>query len=227
MDTGENQLIVSSNEPLPCSDQWPQGLRKLLTAAEDDGVSRLIAINPTLKRQAEEMLPALERAKVPAEDREMMRILIRHAPTYAITVRSDGEWAEMFGVYLDALSGFSVHALEDAFLRWNRGEDMKDPSMGQFYPKPAQLVHLARKAKSEVWVATARARKALEYVETMPRQIPPDEKAQVAAGLAELAASFKPKPLPETVKPLMTREQMADRLRHHETVPMDDVGIVI
>lgn len=169
------------------------------------------------------MLPALERAKVKAQDGEILRVLIRHAPTYAITVKHDGEWAEMFGVYLDALEGFSVHAIEDAFLRWNRGEDMKDPAMGQFFPKPAQLVHLANKAKSEVWMAAYRAKKALEHVEiTQPREIPEEERQAVAAGLRELADTFKLKELPEAAKPRMTPGEVAARLRAMDA-PDEDV----
>lgn len=224
----EQRELVTQTVTLGSSAQWPEGLKRLLTEGEDGGAAcRLIAINPTLKRQAEEMLPALERAKEVAERGEVLRILIQQAPVYALPDKTDAEWEHVFAAYVDALADFSVHAIQDAFRRWNRGEDMKDPAMGQFFPKPAQLVHLAKKARTEVWVAAGRARKALEYVETMPRQIPPEEKAQVAAGLKELAATFKPKPLPETMKPLMTREQVADRIRDLDTVPMDDVGIVI
>lgn len=181
---------------------------------EDGAASaRLIAVNPTLRTQAEQMLPALLAAKEPAPDEQIMGILIRHAPTYAVQARSDGEYAELFGVYLDALSGFSAHQIEDAFLRWNRGEDMKDPAMGQFFPKPAQLVHLANKAKAEVWMAAYRAQKALEHVEQQPREIPPEEKAAVAAGLRDLAATFAPKALPEDMRPRLSPQQVAAKLR--------------
>lgn len=173
------------------------------------------------------MLPALEAAKVPAEGSQIMRTLIRHSPTYAVTARSDGEWAEMFGIYLDALEGFSVHAIEDAFLRWNRGEDMKDPAMGQFFPKPAQLVHLANKAKAEVWMAAYRARKALEHVEkTAPREIDPDERKAVGEQLAALADSLTLKETPNHLKPRLSPQEVAERIRE-STRPEDDVGAVL
>lgn len=174
------------------------------------------------------MLPALEAAKAKAEDADLLRVLIRHAPTYALTVKHDGEWAQIFGVYLDALEGFSVHALEDAFVRWNRGEDMKDPHMGQFFPKPAQLVHLANKAKKDVWMAAYRARKALEGVDNAPPPKPtPEERQAVGEQLAALGAtlgtSVALKPLPEAMRPRMTPQQVAERLRDG----VDDVGIVV
>ncbi len=192
---------------------------------EDGGASaRLIAINPTLKSQAEQLLPALERAKDAAEDGEIMRVLIRHAPTYAITAKSNAEWAELFGVYLDALAGFSIHAIEDAFLRWNRGEDMKDPAMGQFYPKPAQLVALATKAKNEVWMAAYRARKALEFSEVAaPRKRTDDEVTEVAQGFRDLVETFKAKTIPEDLKPTRTPADVARELRMMATKPVNDV----
>jgi hypothetical protein len=223
MEPQSNALALPTNDTLPNSAQWPAGLKRLLTEGEDGGASaRLIAINPALKAQAEAMLPALERAKVPAGDEEMFAILVRHATTYALPSRTDGEWRELFDVYLDALNGFSAHAIEDAFLRWNRGEDMKDPAMGQFYPKPAQLVHLANKAKLEVWMAAFRARKALEHVEQQPRELPPEEQAQVREGFQELLAAFKPKEFPETLRPKMTPAQVAERIRRGAPPPAYD-----
>lgn len=198
-----------------------------MTEGEDGGAAcRLIAINPTLRDQARAMLPALEAAKAKAEDVDLLRVLIRHAPTYALTARHDGEWAEMFGVYLDALEGFSVHAVEDAFVRWNRGEDMKDPHMGQFFPKPAQLVHLANKAKTEVWMAAYRARKALEGAERSETPKPTlEERQAVGEQLAALAGSLTVKPLPDYVKPRLTPQQVAQRIR--DLGEEEDVGIVL
>lgn len=194
---------------------------------EDAGAAcRLIAINPTLRSQAEQMLPVLLAAKVPANDTEVLRILIRHAPTYALTAKSDGEWAEMFGVYLDVLGDFSVHALEDAFVRWNRGEDMKDPHMGQFFPKPAQLVHLATKAKREVWMAAYRAQKALDGVERAAAPKPTvEERKAVGEQLAELANGLTIKALPDAMKPRLSPHQVAERLRN--LGEEEDVGIVL
>lgn len=159
------------------------------------------------------MLPALEAAKVEADRLDVLKILIRMAPVYALPPRPDGEWKALFEAYLDALDGFSAYQIEDAFRRWNRGEDMKDPAMGQFYPKPAQLVHLANKAKTEVWMAAYRARKALEHVEAQPRQVSPEERETVAAGLRELAATFKPKSLPSDMRPRLTPQEVAAKLR--------------
>lgn len=224
MDHQTNALALPTTDMLPPVNQWSEGLRRLLLEGEDGGAAcRLIAINPTLKRQAEEMLPSLERAKVKAEAEDVFAILMRHTTTYAMPGRSDAEWADLFGVYLDALDGFSVHAIEDAFLRWNRGEDMKDPAMGQFFPKPAQLVHLANKAKAEVWMASYRARKALESAEkTQPREIPEEERKAVSEALRELAGGLTLKPIPEDLRPRMTPAEVAARLREATKPPADE-----
>jgi len=200
----------------------------LATETKDgDSAIRLIAMNPTLRKQAEDMLPALERAKVIATRQEIRVILIRMAPIYAIEDRAENEWDYLLEAYLDALADFSPHAIEDAFRRWNRGEDMKDPAMGQFFPKPAQLVHLAQKAKSEVWMAAYRARKALEAQAAKPAERTQEERAQVAAGLKELAQTFKPKELPASMKPRMSPQEVAQRIRNLDVVPFDDAGIVL
>lgn len=223
-----------------------------MTEGEDaSGACRLITMNPTLRQQAEEMLPMLEAAKAPAEDREILRVLIRHAPTYALPTRPEGEWENFFGVYLDALVGLSVHALEDAFLRWNRGEDMKDPAMGQFFPKPAQLFALAQKAKTEVWMAAYRARKALEHVEKQGAEWTPARRAEerkkmIEAGYLNADGTpnliLAPKVMPEMSRPRVSPQQMAEQLRRtdaqarqggapisrrHIEAPADDVGDVL
>lgn len=219
---------LALTEPPVSWTQCSEGLKRLLTEGEDAGAAcRLIAINPTLKRHAEEMLPVLERAKVVAERDEILGVLVQKAPIYALPEKTAGEWEVIFRAYVEALAGFSVHAIEDAFRRWNQGEDMKDPAMGQFFPKPAQLVHLATKAKTEVWMAAYRARKALEKVQAEAPKVSPEERAQVAAGLKELAETFKPKPLPQSMAPKMSPHEVAERIRNLDTVPFDDVGVVL
>lgn len=196
------------------------------------------------------MLPMLQRAKVPAEDTEILRVLIRHAPTYALQARADGEWSQLFEVYLDALEGFSVHNIEGAFLRWNRGEDMKDPAMGQFFPKPAQLVALATKDKSEVWMAAYRAKKALDFVEKTGQDWTPERRAaerqkSIDAGHLNPDGSLKLPPMgrrmPEAPRPTSSPQQLAQELRQadakarlggtpisrHHTEEPDDVGDVV
>lgn len=180
---------LRSGESLPPSDQWPKGLKKLLTEGEDGaGAIRLIALNDTLREQCAAMLPALQAAKAPAEESEVLKVLVRMAPVYALPSRPDEEWASFFGVYLDALEGFPAFAIEGAFLRWNRGEDMKDPAMGQFYPKPSQLVALATKAKAELWIAAGRAQKALERIERQAPRMTEEQRRENSAAIRALAS---------------------------------------
>jgi hypothetical protein len=197
----------------------------LLETESKDGQAaiRLIAINPSLRRQAEELLPAMERAKQGAARHEIREILIRMAPIYAIEDRTENEWDYLLEAYLGALDGFSVYQIEDAFRRWNRGEDMKDPAMGQFYPKPAQLVALANKAKSEVWTASYRARKALEHIEAQPPKVPAEERAQVADGFKALAESFRLKQVPDDLRPRLSPQEVAARLRGEGTSIAEDI----
>jgi hypothetical protein len=190
---------------------------------------RLIAINPTLRAETERLLPVLEAMKAPAADEEMMQILIRHAPAYGVHAKNAAEWSMLFGTYLDALAGLPAYAIEDAFLRWNRGEGHADIRMAGFYPKAPQLVILAQAGKAELYTAAWRARRALEYVEKkLPHPISEDERkanserlkalADTLAGGGRSVASAAP-------APGLTRHQMAERIRAAATP--GDVGDVI
>lgn len=229
----QTSLIAISDGGLPPSDQWPKGLRKLLTEGEDAGAAiRLIGLNPTLRRECEAMLPALQAAKAPADGREILSVLVRQAPVYALPTRPDHEWAAFFGAYLDALTGLSVHCLEDAFVRWNRGEDMKDPAMGQFFPKPSQLYALAHKAKTQLWLAAYRAEKALAHAERQaPRKVSEEERKRVAEEMRALAEQLGGKALAER-RPGVSPQQMAEAIRASteaakRDTPDDDPGEVI
>ena len=52
------------------------------------------------------------------------------------------------------------------------------------------------------------------------------ERQAVAAGLRDLAAQFRPKAMPEAMRPKLTPQQVAARLRVQADA-QDDVGIVL
>lgn len=154
------------------------GLKKLLVGGPSESV-RIIAVNPKLRAEAERLLPALEAAKAPATAIEILQVLIKHAPAYGVQAKSEDEWDALFDSYIGALRGLPLAAIEEAFLRWNRGEG-GDLRMVGFYPKSGQLCILAEKAKSDLYVAAYRARKALERDEARARPpVTPDERKAV------------------------------------------------
>lgn len=256
MDTTEHQqgqLIASPSGNAPFSTLCSPGLKRLLTEGEDGrSAVRLIAINKTMRAEAERLLPVIEQAKESAAPEELMAILVRHAPAFGVQAKSAGEWASLFGVYLDALDGLPAQALEDAFLRWNRGE-IYGLGSGRhaFYPKPAELYKLADASKRELIMAAYRARRAFEYVEKEGVDWTPERKAaerQKAIDLGYLNpdGSVKwsaPKGVSDVVaRPSVSPQEMAEQLRrradtqaraggapisrHHCEAP-DDVGDVI
>lgn len=169
------------------SELCSKGLWKLLSATKDDeqdrtsseGAIRIIAINPTLRDECGRILPQLQARHAPAGPEGLMAILISNAPAFGIGSKAPEEWATLFGSYLVALEPLSAEALEDAFLRWNRGEMYpKEPGRHAFYPRAAELFHLAQKSRLELGTAIWRARKALEYVDRLPKPQPtPEERA--------------------------------------------------
>lgn len=193
-------------------------------AADGRSAIRLIATNPTLRAECARALPMLEGAKRPAEPEEVMAILVKHAPHYGVHAKGPSEWAALFSSYLTALEGLPAQAIEDGFLRWNRGEGHNDIRMAGFYPKAPQLCILAEKAKVSLYMAAYRARKALEYVEAQPKPQPtPEERERVKAQLRDLASQLGGRSVPSAAPPRHTPQQMAEELR----AKADAVGHVI
>ena len=166
-------------------------LRKLLTDASNPGAVRLIAINPTLRAETEELLPVLHERSAPDRD-GLLHLLIAKVETYPGPTRAYSGWAITFGAYLDKLADLPVAAVVDAFDRWARKELHKDPARHEFYPKPDELVVLAAPLTLELKTALYRARKALEQVAaTGPRDSTPESRAEVARMAQEAAVALK------------------------------------
>jgi hypothetical protein len=250
------QLIELSNVTSTGQPLLSPGLKKLLTEGEDGGgACRIIRLNAKLREECERALPVLVQAKAPADRVEILRILVEQTPQYGIKAQHAGEWSRFFAAYLDALEGLPGYAVEDAFVRWNRGEGHKDVTWATVYPTSAQLYMLAQKAKAELYVATYRAEKALAEAEkAAPRHISEADRAKnaetIAAMLREPVKKLPPQPPgvtyrewaekcrreglyeepPTTVYRGETPQQAAERIRRAIPVdvqPTDDVGDVV
>lgn len=197
----------------PCS----PGLWKLLTEGEDGGSAiRLVAINPTLRREVETVTPNLLASLAPAGDMALMALLVEHATTFGISVKNKAEWAAILGVYLDALADLPLGAVSEAFARWHRSELYpKDPGRHAFFPKPAELYSLAAPWWTKIRTAAWRARRAVEYVERkLPRDIPEEERLAVAEALKTFAEQLaKKREIPRApMGPRMSRHAMAEQI---------------
>lgn len=200
----QRALIEASATPPPGSKPWSTGLGKLLLADAEDGGSkrasavRLIAINPTLRAEAERLTPVLESLKAPAAREEAIAIIMREMPAWGVGTKQAEEYGVTYASYADALEGLSGYLIEEAVVRWNQGlrqENLKDAG---FPPRPAQLAMLAQEAKIELYTAAYRARMALAYVEKeLPRQISDEERKDVGSMFRELAAAPRPKIPPQ------------------------------
>lgn len=188
-------------------------------------------MNPTLRSETEVLLPLLEAASRPAAEPEILEILVRHAAHYGITQKMAGEWGAFFGAYLDTLDGLSAHAIEDGFLRWNRGEGHKDIRMAGFYPKAPQLYLLATIGAEALGKALYRSKMALgltkirEVDQPSPR-VTPEERKKIGEdfrALAKMIGVTGPKTADAPRAPGQTKSQMAEQLRQHA----DDVGDVV
>lgn len=188
VETQQALIEVPINIP-PGSKPWSQGLGRLLTEG-DDGRSaiRLIAVNRTLRAEAERMLPVIIRCAQPAEPEEIMAILVREAPHYGVVAKGAREWAALFSSYIAALDGLPAAAIEDAFVRWNRGEGMRDVGMAGWYPKAPQIYMLAEEHKRELIMASYRAKKALEWVEKKAPVQTDEERAANSAAIRAMMA---------------------------------------
>lgn len=189
-------------------------------------------MNATLRAEAERLLPVLEHAKEAADERDILRVLISQAPAYGVKPAAGEEWATLFASYLDALEGMPLWAVEEAFVRWNRGEG--DPKAAEWgiYPKPPQLALIAKAAKAALWTQAYRVRRAVEYVESNPVWTPERKRQEreKAIAMGFLTPDGKAVPLPAAKgippapqRPRMSQHEMAAQLRARA----DDVGEVI
>ncbi len=231
-------VLLNDEQPLK-SKPWSPGLGKLLLQEADDGggtsdrragAVRLIAINPTLRAEAERLLPVLESLTVQAEREEVIATVMREMPAWGVPLKTAGVMGVTFASYADALEDFSLYAVEEAIARWNSGQAVDNIKDAGFPPRPAQLALLAADVRGEVYMARYRVKLALEYVEkTVPRITEAEREergAQLRDLLGELGARRKPNPLEDT-RPRLTPAQVAEQLRAAAPAPKSEVGDVI
>lgn len=176
-------------------------------------------------------MPLLEAASRPAAEPEILEILVRHAAHYGITQKMAGEWGAFFAAYLDTLDGMSAHAIEDGFLRWNRGEGHRDIRMAGFYPKAPQLYLLTQVGAETLGKAIYRSKMALGLTKIREvEQVRPkpslEERKKIGEdfrALAKMIGVTGPKTVDGARAPGLTKSQVAEQLRRHA----DDVGDVV
>lgn len=241
-----DQALIPAQPQTPSFARCSPGLRKLLVEGDDAGAAcRLLALNAKLRDEARELQPAIEHELEPAARTDLLPLLIRQAIVFGVPDRRPEAWAELLDVYLQALEGFSVAAVEDGFARWNRGELYPaQPQRHAFFPKPAELVTMAAPHKRDLQMARYRVRKALEHVAKTGHAWTPERKAAERQKMIEmglLTADGKPnfqiagKTIPGELRPTRTPQQVAEQLRaaasneapKTDTPAADDIGDVI
>lgn len=235
-ETPHRQLIEVPHSTPPGSKPWSAALGRLLTEGTDSaGAQRKIALSPNLRSEASRILPNLEAAlsaesDVEAREMALMELLMRNAPGFGVTAKSDAEWSYLFEDYLTILGAFPIGAITDAFARWKRCEMYpNEPGRHAFYPKTPELFYLANRYMTEIRMAYYRAKKALEFVEergiewTAERRREERQKAIEAEYLkpdGSLNVEFAMRKVPGENRPQQTPHQMAEALRSR---PVDDV----
>lgn len=156
-------------------------------------------------------------------DVRMCAELAKQAQTFHIPDRTSEQWADVLGVYLDALQPLSSEMLDEAFVRWNRSELYpREPGRHAFFPKPAELFALAERSRLEIGKALYRARRAMEHVEKLPPPTPsPEERGArrqqlIDAGFLNPDGSVNlapPKTMPTETRTRESHAAMAERIR--------------
>lgn len=174
---------------------------------------RQIARTPALQREIAEVGLEVQARAAKAEAFDILAELIKLAPIYGISERSDDEWALLFGAYIEALESLPIEAIRQGITEWNRE--------GEFFPKPGQIFQRAEPFARKLWKASYRAKKAIAFVETNP---PPKTDAERAADRQKLIdegimtpdgriAPLQFRKVETPARPKETPDQMADRLR--------------
>lgn len=206
------------------------GLRKLLTEGESAFASaRLISINPTLLAEARRVAPAVDEALTPLVVGDLLDLLDDQALRHP-GVRSPVEDRAIFwNAYFRELQTYPLESVAQAFLAWNRGDaDTKTARWSDIFPQPFQLSGFAKAHQAKLGQMRFRLQKALALVGPDHSKTTPQERQAVGEQLAALANTLTPKAIPDHLRPRLSPQQVADRLRNSApAAPEDDVGIVL
>lgn len=241
-------LIEAPHELTPTSMPWSPGLGKLMTggaltgpSSGGDGASaiRLIAINRTLRAEAERLYPLLQeaaRAK-PEPDPDhhealVLAVLVKYAPALGVGAKADGTWGTIWDVYLDALMNTPVDWVVGAFKRWNANLAYPD-QLGRhaFYPRPAEILAQADAYRREITMAAYRCGKALDWKPPPAERTPEDRARERQAAIDEglitpdgrAIISLAMKPMEPRPAAGSSPQEVAAQLRAR----VDDVGDVV
>lgn len=220
-------LTQQQNATLSASKLCSPGLKKLLIEADDSGgACRIIALNAKLRAECHDLLPMLEAQKAPATAEQTLEVVMRRMVAYGVTANLAFSHGVTWESYVAGLEGLPIHAIEDAFDRWDRGEGVKDIVAAGFPPRPPQVALLAQQAKQEIFTAAYRARKALDHVEKTGAEWTHERKAAEKAKMIELGYlnpdgtanlnGFSLKGMPQPEKPRWTPHELAERLRQSD-----------
>lgn len=184
---------MTTNLPVPAAPEFPleggaahgpilsrcsKALRFWLIDENDQTVAiRRIAATPHLLAEAKSMVDELARASEPIKRNDLLELLVLAAPALGVPDRPPEQWAVLFAPYPKTLGELPAMCIDDAFERWHRAEMYPDqPGRHAYYPKPAELFHLAKKSRSELSRAAWRIRQAMAYVDRSPRRKTDDER---------------------------------------------------
>lgn len=139
------------------------------------------------------MVDELARASEPIKRNDLLELLVLAAPALGVPDRPPEQWAVLFAPYPKTLGELPAMCIDDAFERWHRAEMYPDqPGRHAYYPKPAELFHLAQKSRQELYKAAWRAKQAAAYVDrsVMAKPLTAAEVAQrreaaIAAGVLD------------------------------------------
>lgn len=196
------------------AEMLPPGLWRLLHEGDNYREAvRLIAINPTLAAQLSSARSAIEAAAAPADPVGLMRLLIEEGSQYGLRDRSEGEYAALYGSYLDSLAPVPLACVKDAFVLWGRAKLYPtEPKRHAYMPTSGELYILAERSWEPLRKAAYRAKAAAEFKEALPKPPPTaSEIAEVRRMLAEFNGGLRQ--MPEEGRPHSTKHEVAERLR--------------
>lgn len=116
----------------------------LLDETSDQTAIKTIAASEILRREAEDVMPALKTAALrPATRDEIERIIGQRFELFPQPKRDAGQWAAWWADYVEVLDGLTPFAIEAGMAAWVRSPE------AEFMVKPGKLAELAKTAPSQ------------------------------------------------------------------------------
>lgn len=129
---------------------------------------------------------------------ELFDFLGAEAPGFGVTVPM-GEREVFWNAYFRELHGYKIEALGYAMQAWRDGEfNPKIEALSTIFPTPTQLVHLVKRWK-------------------------PNQLVSIVPEFEYVVESFKARTIPEAMRPRLSPQEVAARLRAQAEVS-DQIG---